>query len=407
MINVEELCAKGIKEWRETKNCTSLKRWYMTDEQRQEYEMRLDEIVADNTSFMSAFPKYHSAQKRWKEKGISYLEAMLREPSFPLLDGMSEEVRELFQDITVSFLRDVRAFDRTLSLQDTMQALRNVWIIAILQCLFQKIVGYHPAMFAYSMLYPYSDNYLDDDSIAAADKQAFNQWFTARLHGESVMVKNEREMKISALVDMVEQQFPRERYPEVYESLYLIQAAQIRSLAQQDGDITHSMEELLRISFQKGGTSVVADGMLIDGHLSKSELHFCMQYGFMLQIGDDIQDGNADALRKHQTLISSRVIYEQDAIVTKLMQYTMDILKPGTVCKDERLLDFVLQDCLYLIFFALMKSDAVIISASLKQKIRQCLPVSSAYMEGKQIASCFPYTQKEWWERIDVLLNKD
>lgn len=45
-----------------------------------------------------------------------------------------------------------------------------------LQLLFGKEVYYSKANFAYSMLYPYTDNYLDNTNIDKNDKILFNNW---------------------------------------------------------------------------------------------------------------------------------------------------------------------------------------------------------------------------------------
>lgn len=405
MIDIAALCEIGIGEWRNTKACASLQPWYITAKQRMAYEAQIDTLFQDLQRFLAAFPKQKQANMRWRQKGVSYIEELMKGHKVPLLEGMNDEVQALFQMITVSFLKDVRAFDRELSFTDAMQALRNVWIIAILQCLFQKPQGYHKAMFAYSMLYPYSDNYLDDETVSLAEKQHFNEWFTARLHGEALIVHNTHEEKISALVGMIEQRFPRAQYPQVYESLYLIQAAQIQSLRQQDGKKQLSDEALLAISYEKGGTSVVADGMLIEGNLNEEQLRFCMRYGFMLQIGDDLQDGRVDASHHHQTLIANHINEIQDEIVSKLMRYTIDILTPASLCADRQLSEFVLRDCLYLIFFALIKQDAPSISAVLNEQLLHCLPVSLSFIESRKAKQPYRYTQAQWWERIDALLE--
>ena len=52
----------------------------------------------------------------------------------------------------------------------------------MLEVAFQKPIQYHQAMFGYSMLYPYSDNVLDDTLMDKEEKKAFNHWFMRRLH---------------------------------------------------------------------------------------------------------------------------------------------------------------------------------------------------------------------------------
>lgn len=403
MIDVRALCEKGIEEWEHTSCCKDFSMWQYTTVQQESNEQRFDAFLQDILPYFNAFPKGKRAQAKWKKQGQAYMESLMNKEDLVLIGEMDEQSRILFQDITISFLQDVRRFDQTLSIEDAMQALRNVWIIAILQRIFQKDVGYHQAMFAYSMLYPYSDNYLDDPTISLGEKASFNTWFTKRLEGSVIQGRNDQEEKISALVQMIEATFPRSTYPLVYESLYMIQKAQVLSLHQQDGTASLTKEELTHISFQKGGASVVADGFLIDGELNEEQLMFCMRYGFMLQLGDDLQDGVSDALNNHQTLIST-THSSLDDLVSKLIQYTVDILQPSCVCQDSSLLSFVCKDCLFLLFLAVAQGE-VCIAQDLKQTLLTCLPIRQAYLKQKQAAGFTKLSDKELWERIDLLIT--
>lgn len=404
MIEIAAICQEGIAEWQATGLCKDLSKWQMSGQEQLAYEIQMDQFLNDLIPYMEAFPKQKSARTYWKKKGERYINDLMKKEHVVFISDMDEHSRTLFQEITLSFLKDVRTFDSSLSLEDAMQALRNVWIIAILQCIFGKETGYHQAMFAYSMLYPYSDNYLDDVNVAMAEKQSFNAWFTARLKGELDQGRNVHEEKISALVGMIEDQFPRAHYASVYESLLLIQDAQVDSLQQQDGKRKLNEEELLAISYRKGGTSVVADGFLIEGSLSSEEIMFCMRYGFMLQLGDDLQDVVSDREHHHQTLLAVSEQGEQDEFVEKLIQYTIDILQPSSICSDQPLLEFVTKDCLYLLFLALAQETERSVSMELYQTILSCLPVTKAYMEEKRKDQLFSLTEEQWWERIDTLL---
>lgn len=405
MIDIKTICAQGIQEWKQTKQCRNLSAWKVAPEEQCRYEEKLDQLMKDLSPFLDAFPKQVKAQKIWKQRGQAYIEGLLKEEDVLLISDMKEEHRTLFQEITISFLKDVRTFDPSLSISDTMQAMRNVWIIAILQCIFDRPVGYHKAMFAYSMLYPYSDNYLDDVQVSMQEKCSFNAWFTQRLKGEVFIGRNHHEEKISTMVGLIESQFPRHLYPQVYEGLLLIQNAQILSLSQQDGATSNSQEALLAISYEKGGTSVVADGVLIQGSLTQEELRFCMQYGFMLQLGDDLQDIVEDRLQHHQTILSTWHQGELDDLVCKLIQYTMDILQPSTLCEDQALLHFVCKDCLYLLFLAIAQEDPILVSPSLYQDVLSALPLSYDYMRKMKQEKQFHYSDQELWERIDTLIS--
>ena len=76
-----------------------------------------------------------------------------------------------------------------------------------------------PSIFAYSMLYPYTDNYLDDPATSRGAKLAFSDRFRRRLDGDAVEPFNDREATIWRLVELIEEQYARADWPEVYASL--------------------------------------------------------------------------------------------------------------------------------------------------------------------------------------------
>ena len=67
-----------------------------------------------------------------------------------------------FVDSTRLFVDKVKEYDPSFSIADVYQALRNVWIMNTLQLFLDLPVGYSEAIFAYSMIYPYTDNIMDD-----------------------------------------------------------------------------------------------------------------------------------------------------------------------------------------------------------------------------------------------------
>jgi hypothetical protein len=112
-----------------------------------------------------------------------------------------------------------RRFDPAITSEDIYQAGRNVWTANFLQLLLGMPVHVTPAIFAYSLLYPYCDNYLDDPAIPSATKLDFNERFRSRLAGASIAPRDRHERIISDLVGMIEAQFERAHYPQVFASL--------------------------------------------------------------------------------------------------------------------------------------------------------------------------------------------
>ncbi len=199
-----------------------------------------------------------------------------------------------FTKVTGEFMKMARRFDPEVRMDDIFQAMRNLWIINSLQILMNEPVKVSPSTFAYSMLYPYTDNYLDNPSISKSEKISFSARFSKRLRGEAVLAANDYENTIFELVSMIEYDWDRTLYPQVYESLVGIHDAQTKSIYLVNRADSLTSEELLSICIEKGGTSVLADGYLIKGNLSKEEEWFCFGFGTFLQFVDDIQDLQED-----------------------------------------------------------------------------------------------------------------
>jgi len=74
---------------------------------------------------------------------------------------------QAFSDVSEEFVRKARLFDSRLSAEELYQAERNAWTAHGLQWLLGLPVQLTPAILALSLLYPYTDNTLDDPAIAA------------------------------------------------------------------------------------------------------------------------------------------------------------------------------------------------------------------------------------------------
>jgi hypothetical protein len=211
---------------------------------------------------------------------------------------------EEFRNVSKDFFYKAREFGPELSPENIYQGLRNVWIMNGLQLMMNIPVEITPSIFAYSMIYPYSDNLLDDPNISALEKQEFSVKFNDRLHGENPQPKNHAESQLFQLVGMFENQFNRNDFPEVYDSLYAIQKGQTDSLKLLNkSELTNA--EIRRICFEKGGTSVLADGYLVAGKLSQKQEQALIGYGIYLQLLDDIQDINEDIYAHTNTMCTA------------------------------------------------------------------------------------------------------
>ena len=240
------------------------------------------ERQATQARILAAFEAFARTGLGWRERHVELL----------LGGGLVE--------VGADFCQRARRFDDQVSGREIFQASRNVWTMNGLQILMGIPPSLTPSIFAYSMLYPYTDNYLDDPDIPMAAKQGFSQRFSVRLAGDEAAPANDHEAKIWRLVvGMIEEQYDRRRDAQVYDGLAAIHTAQEKSLrllrrASSGGMGAPHEVDVLGISLEKGGTSVLADGYLVAGDLTLGQASFLFGYGAYLQLLDDLQDIEPD-----------------------------------------------------------------------------------------------------------------
>ncbi len=259
----------------------------------------IDRLAAE----IRRYPEAEAERRAWRE-GLRETVSRFGEGRLGWPAGYRQLVfADAFFDTTARFSREARAFDPAIETDALMQALRNVWIMNSIQMLLDIEVTYTPAVFAYSMLYPATDNVLDDPRKPMAAKRDLNRRLGRRLAGEPVAPEGDAERRIWRLLDRIGDQYPAATYPAVWCSLRAIHRGQVHSLRQQTGPL--DTDRLLAVSVAKGGASVLADGYLATGRLQDGEADFCFGYGVFLQLLDDLQDARADRRAGHATLFST------------------------------------------------------------------------------------------------------
>jgi hypothetical protein len=264
------------------------------------------------------------------------------------LDLRPEAVHLLTDDflpIGTGLARWARAFDPSLTRAEIVQACRNAWTACGLQPLFGESMKLTSSILGYSLLYPYSDNFLDRKDVSAQAKLHFSGRFRERLRGEAPEVSDDREAALWSLVAMIEDQYPREEYPQVFDCLLAIHQAQEDSIAQLDGSDDLDDRELLRTSVAKGGSSVLADACLARGWLNAEEERFAFEWGVLLQLGDDLQDLREDIARGSATLFSRAAVSGRklDSLALQLFAFGervaagMDTLPNDSACLKDLL----------------------------------------------------------------------
>ncbi len=270
----------------------------------------------------------------------------------------SEPFNDGIKRSTKTFLEKIKQYDPAIELKYIYQAIRNLWIMNSLQLYLKVDMTCSDSMFGYSMLYPYTDNLMDDVSKSREEKLAMHGKLKKWLEGEECAPQVEQEKKIFNMVQLIENEFARNSYPLVFPSILTIFNAQLKSLSQQKKDALPYETDILDISFEKGGSSVLADGFLLTGELDERQMDFCFAYGAFLQFADDIQDVVNDK-QTHQMTIFSQLAgtYPLDSLVNKLLNFITTI---GTLHLSapvhEGLRKIILSNCYFLVLRSIGKN---------------------------------------------------
>ncbi len=337
----------------------------------------LDAIAAEAGSL----PDDEGDRQAWRESVRRRLQAFGEER----LGWPAGYRRLLFADdflaTATAFAREARALCPELPVESLGQALRNVWIGNSLQLRLGLPIRLGPSLFAYSMLYPLTDNLLDDTAVDARAKRDFNDRFGRRLAGAAPAPMAQSDAVVFELVRRIETEFPRRAFPAVHESLLAIHAGQVRSLAQQD-DPGLSDGDILEISFEKGGSSVLADLYLVAGTPRPEDEQFAFAYGTFLQLLDDLQDVEADLAAGHQTLFTRAAgrgaLDEPAARLAAFVDAVLDA-EPleGGAAGDRR--DLVRRNCRMLLVHAVAEQPRRF-SRAFRRDLERCWPFTLGAM---------------------------
>jgi len=306
-LSIEKLKDKYVKLWESTSDSFPDHLAIFGNQDQETRDARLDCYIDELIRLIKKFPgKEGKCVSSWG----TALKKLIYDCGTDVFEFDAGSMRILlekgFCESTSDFVTEAKRFDENFNTDDILQALRNVWIMNCLQILMGLEVKATPSVFAYSMLYPYTDNFLDDGMISEEIKKTINQRFERRLAGECIRVDSEYEARLFKLVEIIESQFNRRSYPLVYDSLLSIHSAQAKSLKLHDDKLDEGCRNILDISFEKGGSSVLADACLVKGNISPEEASFAFGFGIVLQLLDDLQDASVDHHNGHKTLFSGK-----------------------------------------------------------------------------------------------------
>ena len=228
---VETQVEQTIEVWESATANSALDGAQYTRKQQQEREKAYDQGLRAVERELKRAPRSKADRIKTQDRIV----AAFARFSATALDLEAETVHLLTDDflpVGTKLARWARQFDPNLGMADIIQACRNAWTACGLQPLLGDRMGMTPSVLGYSLLYPYSDNYLDCEDVSAEAKLRFSERFRSRLRGEGVPAQDYREAAVWTLVRLIEEQYPPARYPQVFDCLLAIHRAQEESLAQ-------------------------------------------------------------------------------------------------------------------------------------------------------------------------------
>lgn len=330
-----------------------------------------------STNKMQWFPFY---RKKWTRNTETLLKQFLWDESILNLSSyLSPETIACMSTELKKFLYSARQFDPDLSVSDLGQAVRNYLVYAIFLELIGKKQHFTPAIFAYSMLYPVTDNYIDS-TRSSAQKNAYNMMIQNKIKGVPVSPESPHDIQTCKLLSYMETVYPHDKGSDIFSGLALMLEAQQESLSQQTKDFQLPMEKRLDISLYKGGVSVLIDRYLADSHISDEELHFFLGFGFILQLADDLQDISSDLEENNQTLFTLETDPDAlEALVNQLLQFMQRLFQNYTFTNAD-FQAFLLQSSIYLIIMSTQMSQQYFYKDYL-QKLETYFPVYFTFLD--------------------------
>jgi len=283
------------------------------------------------------------------------------------------------------FVRKAREFDPSLSENDVHQALRNQWVFNSIQSYLGHAVTLTSSSLGYSLMYPYTDNWLDGDSHTPAEKDRFNQSLKLLLEGDTEARADSEDRGFRELLQMIEFEQPRVQHPAVYDSLIAIHRAQQRSLLLH-GPLEDRPESFLQsLTIEKGGTSVAVDGYLVSGTLGAVSLHALFGYGVVLQFIDDLQDIPEDTASGHSTMFTRCCrTGSLDDVTRRLLRFTCEtirLLDGSSSGGGSSLPGLIEGSCIFLILEAIARHNHLFSEAYLRT-VEEFSPLRFSYLGG-------------------------
>lgn len=356
------------------------------DGQKKENEALVEEFSKRIQKKVRQRPEDEQLIKQWERELDQELETELgelltRERIVGVASRMRGEMLEDLKNETKHFIRRIREFDDTLNGGQIWQAMRNYFIYAmIVEMQGEKQNAGNPIL-AYSLLYPYTDNYIDNARISPKKKAQYNRMIEKKLKGEETVPETPLEEKTCLLLDMILGSYEGEAQKKVAETLLQLLYAQKFSIAQLEKDVKE--EEVLGISIWKGSVSVLADYFFATMDWAEKEEDFYLKLGFILQLVDDLQDMEEDRKEGSHTLMTLARGKGLEKRVNHLLWFAWNVLRDFEP-KNPGPKAFVLENCVKVILLS-AAGNGQYFSKDYLKTLESYLPFSLEYIKRGKI----------------------
>jgi hypothetical protein len=378
--NIDELTLNSLSRWALVPDAQPGFKDHVTLRQKKEREKEYDLLLQKAPLSSGGYKSMGPDERARARARVRTLVGMTLSHT---KDGLGGRFFEDCERVAETFVGKAKEFDPTLPENDIHQALRNVWVFNSIQHYLGHPVEFTQPSFAYSLLYPYTDNWLDSTGPTGEEKQDYVRWLTKRVEGEETAAGVVRSMPVSNLIRMIEVRFPRHVFPEVYQSLLAILSAQKESLRLHNTPPEAYEATLLPLTVKKGGTSVLADGFLVSGNLTHSHAEVLFEYGVLLQLIDDLQDVDEDVCSGHWTPFARALrLGVLDAITNRLFNFTRAVLATmGRHSTEEgaELCQIIERSCVGLVMEAVARHQSYY-SVTFLEMLESFSPVRLSYL---------------------------
>lgn len=350
-------------------------------ENKTENEIYIQTVTKDLQKQLKGYTRIPIKHRKWKKKTFAkFRDILSSETVLSVHNSMDSQTLDAFQEEIITFLRHVRKFAPELSFNDIGQALRNYIVYAMFKEIHQDKSAFNQAGFGYSLLYPFTDNYIDNRSCSNLEKKEYNQLIRDKLDGKMVHPANEYQRKTCELLQLIEKEYPRNIDNTVFQLLLMMLEAQESSIRQQHNNKNLSNEDRLDISIYKGGISVLMDRYFVHRDITEEDLQFYLKFGFFLQLADDLQDIKEDSTHGNKTIFTVDLSFEnEENLVNKLLHYVHQIFETLDV-ENKIFKDFILFNCYLLILTSVIGSKEFF-SIDYLNRIEKFLPISCTFFD--------------------------